>query len=178
MAFKQFLGIQGKSQFILRNISSGAVIYSVVINNTCPEISFSLVGEIPQNFRGDNIDMSKGVNIKFSLEIYNVNVSTPTWTEILTLIKQINLLRRYKTLYALKAYPYYNSNSCANWGFDVLCIDDISTDNIKKFINNGQKLQISFISKYVQEDVPELFQSVSGTDEIIISSTNQNTITI
>lgn len=170
MAYKQFLGKQGSSMFILRNRITNTTISSVVIPNTCPSIDIIPVGEVPQNFRGDNIDMVKGVSFKVSIDIINVESTDNIWHKIFTLINQINLLRANKLTHALKMYPLYDANMSGNWGIDVIPSEQISSDNIKKFINTAQKITMAFVSKYAVQDIPISFQNIDSDTTVIIKT--------
>lgn len=177
MAYKQFIGKQGNSMFVLRNRITNLVLSSVVIPNTCPSIDIIPVGEVPQNFRGDNVDMIKGVSFKMSIEIINIESIDNIWHKIFILINQINILRANKLTHALKMYPLYDANMSGNWGIDVIPSEQISSDNVKKFINTAQKITMSFVSKYAVQDVPNTFQNID-TDGTVNIKTPGHIITI
>jgi len=164
MPYKQILGSQGKSYFIHYDENDN-VLNTVTIENTSPSISYKTINGIEQNWNGDNVDLSDGLSISISFEIYNV--LSDDYANILKLFRMINSIRKYKTQ-KLRMIPYYTEGS-VNWGLYVLASESLDLDNVKKYINTAQKIVLSFVNKYKIMDLPQSASKPIDEKEITIS---------
>ncbi len=151
MAYKQIIGPQGKSKFLL--IYHGNRLpensYVFIIENTAPSISFNPVYPIEKNYRGDNIDPGSKFTVDISLEIINVLDEYP---KILQLIEAINTIKMNPNDYTLYMRPLYLDEN--SFMLPVLLKEGLKFDNALQFINTAQKIQLEFVSKYAITGIP------------------------
>jgi len=150
MGYKQIIGKQGKSYFLLSD-ENNVFKKSVIVDNTCPDLSFKTVGEIVQNWNGNHIDNTDGNHLTMSFEF--LNVLSGDADKVIELFEIINLVRKNKK-WKLRLIPYFTLGDSNNYGLYVLPLDTLTIDNVKKFINTGQKIVASFISKYKINNLP------------------------
>lgn len=146
MAYRQLLGNQSSSKFTLRRKENGMLkpIVSITIRNTSPDISFPLLYEPVDNWKKSSVYINQKVKAIVNLEV--LNVFSGDFQNINTLIYMINMSRLKG--YYLYIYPYNN-------GFGFPCItNELSIDNVKKFINTAQKIPMTFTSKNPLNKIP------------------------
>jgi hypothetical protein len=148
MAYKQLIGKQGKSRFVLLYYQNFVQEY-FFIDNTSPTLSFSPVNPIEQNYRGDFVEPGSKLIVNVSLEILNVGSE---YINILKLFDAINKVKQFPNIFTLVMTPLYVSES--SWCFPVLVKEGWSLDNIKKFMNTAQKISIDFVSKFAINAMP------------------------